>query len=89
MSKLVFDDIENFWEWKRNTLKRNFCKGKYELNNFISKWNEIKDIKDDLPKKGSCILTDYYAWKTSGKPKKSFAGPSEPFFTDYYNDRYL
>ena len=33
MSNLVFNDIENFWNWKRNTNKK-FCEGKYKYNDF-------------------------------------------------------
>ncbi len=84
----VFNDIEDFWEWKRNTTKLDFCKGKYtSYEDFINTWNNIKDKKTELPPKGTGILTDYYSWKCQGKPKENFAGPSEPYFEKYYKEK--
>ncbi len=85
----VFNDIEDFWEWKRNITKREFfCQGKFKkYEDFIDVWNNIKDKKDEIPPKGTGILTDYYSWKSQGKPKEKFAGPSEPYFEKYYKEK--
>ncbi len=81
------NNIEAFWEWKRNTIKRDLCKGKYkEYRDFIIEWNTIKDKKDEVPEKGTGLLTDYYSWKCQGKPVEDFTGPSEPFFEKYFNN---
>lgn len=84
---MIFNDIEDFWVWKRNIAKKEFCKGKNEYNEFISLWNEIKEKRTEMPEKGTNILTDYYSWKAQGKPKENFAGSSEQYFEKYYNEK--
>jgi hypothetical protein len=79
-----FENLTDFWAWKRSDVMQRFCNAQYDWDEFQSLWSKYRDKTDEVPVKADGDLTDYYFWKNAGLGKGYFVGPSESYVESYY-----